>query len=137
LRDILITPSGFAAILFDIVTATNEIPATIHLDDPLITRGLNEMIDSCDMIFIPEWEAYPLRQHQVLSLLSEKGPLRRIASLDLAEYNMTHTSFNSALKELLRKGALREDEMGNYRVTDPIFRRWIARRGGSGIGHRG
>lgn len=117
----------FCSHLFDIVTATNEIPTTIHLDEPLITRGLNEMIDSCDMIFIPEWEAYPLRQHQVLSLLSEKGPLRRIASLDLAEYNMTHTSFNSALKELLRKGALREDETGNYRLADPIFRRWIAR----------
>jgi DNA-binding IclR family transcriptional regulator len=53
--------------------------------------------------------------------------LRRISSLDLAEYDMGHTSFNTALKELLRKGWLREDEAGNYRLADPIFRRWIER----------
>jgi hypothetical protein len=40
---------------------------------------------------------------------------------------MVHTSFNTALKQLIRKGAIREDDHGNYRLTDPIFRRWITR----------
>ncbi len=124
----------FCSHLFDIVAVSDKTPTTIRLDEPLLTQGLNEMIDSCEMIFIPEWEAYPLRQQQVLSLLAEKGPLRRIASLDLAEYDMTHTSFNTALKQLLRKGALRENAAGKYRVTDPIFRRWIARRGAHNVG---
>ena len=80
------------------------------------------------MIFTPKWQTYPLRQQQVLSLLAEKGPLRRVSSVDLAEYDMTHTSFNTALKQLIRKGSLREDGDGNYRVTDPILRRWITRK---------
>jgi hypothetical protein len=86
------------------------------------------MIEACELIFIPEWQTYPLRQQQVLSVIAEKGPLRRVAAVDLAEYEITHTSFNTALKQLLQKGALREDENGNYCLVDPIFRRWIARR---------
>lgn len=86
------------------------------------------MIDGCELIFIPEWQTFPLRQQQVLSVLAEKGPLKRVSAVDLAEYEMTHTSFNTALKQLIRKGLLRKDENGNYCLADPIFRRWIARR---------
>jgi len=118
----------FCSHLFDIVSSSTEMPSTLHLDESLIMQGLNEMLDSCSPIFIPEWETFPLRQQQVLSLLAEKGPLRRVSSVDLAEYDMSHTSFNTALKELLRKGALRSDEAGNYRLADPIFRRWITRK---------
>lgn len=117
----------FCSHLYDIVTTEEKMPKTIDLDEDLTLQGLKEMIESCSLIFIAEWEALPLRQQQVLSLLAEKGPLRRISSLDLAEYDMGHTSFNTALKELLRKGWLREDEAGNYRLADPIFRRWIER----------
>ena len=46
-------------------------------------------------------------------MLTEKGPWRRVSSIDLAEYDMSHTSFNTALKQLIRKGALREDSGGN------------------------
>jgi len=116
----------FCSHLYDIVTASGKTPTTVQLDESISRQGLNEMIDSCSLIFIPEWQTYPLRQQQVLSLLAEKGPLRRISSVDLAEYDMTHTSFNTALKQLIRKGSLREDGDGNYRLTDPIFRRWIA-----------
>jgi hypothetical protein len=48
--------------------------------------------------------------------------------LNLAEYKMTHKSFNNALKQLIRKGLLREDQNGNYCLADPIFRLWITRR---------
>jgi hypothetical protein len=78
--------------------------------------------------FIPEWQTSPLRRQRVLSVLAEKGPLRRVSAVSLAEYEMTHTSFNTALKQLIQKGSLREDENGNYCLADPIFRRWIARR---------
>ena len=86
------------------------------------------MNETCELIFIPEWQTFPLRQQQVLSVIAEKRPLRRVSAVELAEYEITHTSFNTALKQLLRKGALREDEEKNYCLIDPIFRRWIARR---------
>jgi hypothetical protein len=116
----------FCSHLYDIVTASGDTPTGVQMDESLTRQALNEMIDSCSLIFILEWQTYPLRQQQVLSLLAEKGPLRRVSSVDLAEYDMTHTSFNTALKQLIRKGSLREDGGGNYRLTDPIFRRWIA-----------
>ena len=47
---------------------------------------------------------------------------------NLAEYEMTHTSFKTALEPLIRKRLLREYHNGNYFLTDPIFRHWIARR---------
>jgi AAA+ ATPase superfamily predicted ATPase len=118
----------FCSHLYDIVTASGDTPTAVQMDESLTRQALNEMIDSCSLIFILEWQTYPLRQQQVLSLLAEKGPLRRVSSVDLAEYDMTHTSFNSALKQLIRKGSLRKDGGGNYRLTDPIFRRWIARK---------
>ena len=114
--------------LYDIVTASGASPPAIQLDESLYRQGLDAMIDGCELIFIPEWQTFPLRQQQVLSVLAEKGPLRRVAAVNLAEYEMTHTSFNTALRQLIRKGLLREDENGNYCLVDPIFRRWIARR---------
>ena len=114
--------------LYDIITASGEPPSAIQVDESLHRQGLDAMIDGCELIFIPEWQTFPLRQQQVLSLLAEKGPLRRISAVDLAEYEMTHTSFNTALKQLIRKELLREDENGNYCLADPIFRHWIARR---------
>lgn len=114
--------------LYDIVTASGEPPPVIQLDGFLYRQGLDAMIDGCELIFIPEWQTFPLRQQQVLSILAEKGPLRRVSAVNLAEYEMTHTSFNTALRQLVRKGLLREDENGNYCLVDPIFRRWIARR---------
>ncbi len=114
--------------LHDIMVASDKPAQPVHLDDSLIRQGLEAMLESCELIFIPEWQTFPLRQQQVLSLIAEKGPLRRVAAVDLAEYEMSHTSFNTALKQLLRKGALREDSNSNYCLVDPIFRRWIARR---------
>ncbi len=118
----------FCSHLHDIIVASGKPAQAVQLDDSLIRHGLEAMIEGCELIFIPEWQTFPLRQQQVLSLIAEKGPLRRVATVDLAEYEMTHTSFNTALKQLLRKGAIREDENNNYRLADPIFRRWIARR---------
>jgi len=117
--------------LHDIIVASGEPAPVVHLDDSLIRQGLEDMIEACELIFIPEWQTFPLRQQQVLSVIAEKGPLRRVAAVDLAEYEMTHTSFNTALKQLLRKGAVDEDENNNYCLVDPIFRRWIARRSAS------
>ena len=114
--------------LYDIIVASGELVPVVHLDDFLLRQGLEDMIEACELIFIPEWQTFPMRQQQVLSVIAEKGPLRRVAAVDLAEYEITHTSFNTALKQLLRKGALREDENSNYCLADPIFRRWIARR---------
>jgi len=114
--------------LYDLVSSSGELPPIIHLDESLHRRVLDAMIDGCELIFIPEWQTFPLRQQQVLSVLAEKGPLRRVSALNLAEYEMTHTSFNTALKQLIRKGLLQEDQNGNYCLTDPIFRHWIARR---------
>jgi AAA+ ATPase superfamily predicted ATPase len=118
----------FCSHLYDIVNASGEPPPAIQLNESLLRQGLDAMIDGCELIFIAEWQTFPLRQQQVLSLLAEKGPLRRVSAVNLAEYEMTHTSFNTALKQLIRKGLLREDEYGNYRLADPIFRRWIACR---------
>jgi hypothetical protein len=118
----------FCSHLYDIVTASGEQPHAIQLDEYLLRQGLDSMIDGCELIFIAEWQSFPLRQQQVLSVLAEKGPLKRVAAIDLAEYEMTHTSFNTALKQLILKGMLREEENGKYCLADPIFRRWIARR---------
>jgi len=114
--------------LHDILVAAGEQVSDVHLDDSLLGQALADMIEACELIFVPEWQTFPLRQQQVLSVIAEKGPLRRVAAVDLAEYEMTHTSFNTALKQLLRKGVLREDQNRNYFLIDPIFRRWIARR---------
>ena len=114
--------------LYDIIIASGEPMTAVKLDESLLRQGLEAMVDGCELIFIPEWQTFPLRQQQALSLIAEKGPLRRVANLDLAEYEMSHTTFNTALKQLVRKGALQEDLSGNYYVVDPIFRRWIARR---------
>ena len=80
------------------------------------------MIDGCELIFIPEWQIFSLRQQQGLSVLAEKKPLRRVSAVNLAEYEMTHTSFNTALKQQIRKGLLREDENGNYCVLMELLK---------------
>ena len=118
----------FCSHLYDIVSAADAAPQTVVLDESLIGKTLKEMIERCALIFIPEWASYPPRQQQVLSLLAEKGPLRRVPSVQLAEYDMSHTTFNTDVKQLLRKGVVRKDNAGRYRLTDPVFRRWITRR---------
>ena len=114
--------------LYDLVTASGEPPSVIQLDESLHRQVLDAMIGGCELIFIPEWQTFPLRQQQVLSILAENAPSRRVSAVILAEYDMTHTSFNTALKQLIRKEAVREDQNGNYYLPDPIFRRWIAHR---------
>ena len=118
----------FCSHLYDIVSAGDALPQVVVLDDALMGQTLREMIERCALMFVPEWGSYPLRQQQVLSLLAEKGPMRRVPSVELAEYDMTHTTFNTALKELLRKGTVLTDDSGRYRLTDPVFARWITRR---------
>ena len=85
------------------------------------------MIEACSLFFIPEWEKYTFRQQQVLSLLAENDPLKGVPAIYLAEYEMGHTTFNTALKELIRKGSVRVNRQGRYELSDPIFARWIMR----------
>jgi len=92
------------------------------LDESLHRQELDAMIDGCELIFIPEWQTFPLRQQQGLSVLAEKKPLRRVSAVNLAEYEMTHTSFNTVLKQQIRKGLLREDENGNYCVLMELLK---------------
>lgn len=113
--------------LYDIFKRTNPNSKILRLDSPILNQGMELMIEACSLIFIPEWEAYSLRQQQVLSLLAEHGPLKRVPSINLAEYDMGHTSFNTALKKLMRKGALRLNRDGKYELADPIFAKWITR----------
>jgi len=89
---------------------------------------MNRMIEECPLIFIPEWASYPLRQQQVLSIVAEKGSLKRVPTIYPAEYDMSHTSFNAALKRLLRKGTVNVNPEGNYELSDPVFARWTLRR---------
>ena len=48
----------FCSHLYDIVTASGEPPAAINikLDEFLYRKGLDAMIDGCELIFIPEWQ---------------------------------------------------------------------------------
>ena len=86
------------------------------------------MLEACSLIFIPEWQSYPLRQQQVLSILAEHGPLKRVPALYLAEYSMSATSFSTALKELLRKGIVKKNQDSQHELTDPFFGMWVMRR---------
>ena len=113
--------------LFDILASSKETPASIGLDPAILDLALKRMIEACSLFFIPEWEKYTFRQQQVLSLLAENGPLKRVPAIYLAEYEMGHTTFNTALKELIRKGAVRVNKQGQYELSDPIFARWITR----------
>lgn len=118
----------FCSHLYDILVKEGVAPESIFLSETVIQQTLREMIEGCLPIFFAEWENYPIRQQQVLSLLAEKGPIKRVPALYLAEYDMAPTSFNTALKELLRKGAVRVDENRQHHVADPIFGRWISRK---------
>ncbi|MCP4682839.1 MAG: hypothetical protein GY864_10945 [Desulfobacterales bacterium] len=113
--------------LFDIIAPPKKPSLAIDLDNSLLQQAMKTMIEACSSIFIPEWQSYPLRQQQGLSLLAEYGPMKRIPAVYLAEYDMGQTSFNTALKELLKKGAVRRDPQGRYELSDPIFARWILR----------
>jgi AAA+ ATPase superfamily predicted ATPase len=114
--------------LYDILESMSPDSKAFQLNNTILEQGMQQMIEACSLIFIPEWEAYPLRQQQVLSLLAEHGPLKRVPSIYLAEYDMSHTSFNTAVKELLRKGTVRRVREAQYELADPIFAKWIRRR---------
>ena len=99
----------------------------IEIDDALLRQGVERMMEACSVIFIPEFETNPLRQQQVLSILAEHGPLKRIPALFLAEYEMSNTSFNTAVKELVRKGNVKLDSQGRYFIMDPVYKKWLNR----------
>ena len=113
--------------IYDIVTSGDDTAKNIRLDDAILSKGLKSMLEACSLIYIPEWQSYPLRQQQVLSILAEHGPLKRVPALHLAEYSLGATSYNTALKELLRKGAVKKDHAGLNKLTDPFFGIWIMR----------
>lgn len=113
--------------LFDILASSKEMPASIGFDPAILNLAVKRMIEACSLFFIPEWEKYTFRQQQVLSLLAENGPLKRVPAIYLAEYEMGHTTFNTALKELIRKGTVRVNRQGKYELSDPIFATWIMR----------
>jgi hypothetical protein len=92
----------------------------------LIDQGAVEMVRSCGNIYISQWESLPLRQQQVLAILAEHGPQRRISSALLAPYDLAVTSFHTALGELFKRGEVVRDDEGFYRVADGFFARWIA-----------
>jgi AAA+ ATPase superfamily predicted ATPase len=114
--------------IYDIITTVDSGATTIRLDDTVLKKGLKSMLEACSLIFIPEWQSYPLRQQQVLSILAEHGPLKRVPALYLAEYSMSATSFSTALKELLRKGVVKKNQDGQHELTDPFFGMWVMRR---------
>ena len=114
--------------LFDILSSSKEKTDSVSFDNTILNLAMKRMIEACSLFFIPEWEIYTFRQQQVLSLLAENGPLKRVPAIYLAEYEMSHTTFNTALKELIRKGTVRVNLQGQYELSDPIFARWIMRR---------
>lgn len=114
--------------IYDITTSGDFDATAFRLDDTVLKKALKGMLEGCSLIFIPEWQSYPLRQQQVLSILAEHGPLKRVSSLYLAEYSMGATSFSTALKELLRKGVVKKNQAGQHELTDPFFGAWIMRR---------
>ena len=114
--------------IYDIIISGDSNRAAIRLDDTILQKGLKSMLEACSLIFIPEWQSYPLRQQQVLSILAEHGPLKRVPSLYLAEYSMSATSFSTALKEVLRKGVVKRNQAGHNELADPFLGMWIMRR---------
>jgi len=113
--------------LYDLVSPSTKSSNRIEPHETLLQEAMARMIEACLLIFIPEWENYTFRQQQVLSLLAEYGPLKRVPAIHLAEYEMSHTTYNSALKDLVKKGTIKVNPEGHYELTDPIFSRWIKR----------
>ncbi len=114
--------------IYDIIATDDADMTTIRLDDSLLQKGLRRMLEACSLMFIPEWQSYPLRQQQVLSVLAEHGPLKHVPALYLAEYSMSATSFSTALKQLLRKGVVKKNQDSRHELTDPFFGMWVMRR---------
>jgi AAA+ ATPase superfamily predicted ATPase len=113
--------------IYDIVASGVDTSKNIRLGDAILRKGLSSMLEACALIYIPEWQSYPLRQQQVLSILAEHGPLKRLPALYLAEYSLSATSYNTALKELLRKGVVKKNQAGLNELVDPFFGMWIMR----------
>ena len=84
------------------------------------------MIRSCGNIFVALWESFTLRQQQVISIQAEHGTLRRVSSILLAPYDMAATSYNTALREMVKRGVVTKDSEGFYHIADGFFSRWIA-----------
>ena len=114
--------------IFDIISAEINHETVLHMKDKYLIQGMQQMIEACSLMFIPEWEGYPLRQQQVLSLLADHGPHKRIPAVLLAEYDMSNSTFNSAVKQLLKKGTVKLNNELQYEVADPIFGKWIVGR---------
>jgi len=114
--------------IFDFISVDHMDKKVLEMEDRILRQGMKQMIEACSLIFIPEWEAYPVRQQQVLSLLADHGPLKRVPAVFLAEYEMSNTTFNTAVKELLRKGTVKLDNQSRYEVMDSIFSQWITKR---------
>lgn len=98
----------------------------LFLDETLIDEAAQIMIRSCGNIFVALWESFTLRQQQVLSILAEHGTLRRVSSILLAPYDMAATSYNTALREMVKRGVVTKDSEGFYHIADGFFSRWIA-----------
>ena len=92
----------------------------------LIDEAVHEMVRSCGNMYVSQWEGLPLRQQQVLAILAEHGPQRRVSSTLLAPYDMAVTSFHTALRELVKRGEVIKDEDRLFQIADRFFARWIA-----------
>lgn len=91
----------------------------------LIDQAVHEMVRSCGSMYVSQWEGLPLRQQQVLAVLAEHGPQRRVSSTLLVPYDMAVTSFHTALRELVRRGEVIKDKDGMFQIADRFFARWI------------
>lgn len=98
----------------------------LSLDETLIDEAAQIMIRSCGNIFVALWESFTLRQKQILSILAEHGALRLVSSILLEPYDMVATSYNTALKEMVKRGVVTKDSEGFYHIADAFFSRWIA-----------
>ncbi|MEA3358031.1 MAG: ATP-binding protein [Thermodesulfobacteriota bacterium] len=95
------------------------------VSEGFIEHGVSRMLSSLTPSFAGIFEELPLRESQVMTILSEHGPLRTFSNKMLQPYDMGTPSLHKALSNLIKKDLIRKGKGREYYVADNFLHEWI------------
>jgi hypothetical protein len=91
----------------------------------IVKSAFSILMETERLDFESVWSSLTISQKSLLKSIAT-DPTRSIYSKSyLGKHNLSVGGVQKAIKTLLSKDLVERDSQGNFRVTDPLFRRWL------------
>ncbi|MBW2319118.1 MAG: ATP-binding protein [Deltaproteobacteria bacterium] len=95
------------------------------VSEEIVKAGMSRMLGSLTDLFRGVFEELPLRESQVMSILTEQGPIATFSSKILQQYDMGPPTLHKALSNLVKKDLVRKGQDKKYIIIDNFLAEWI------------